>query len=159
MEIKAVSIKDIDFSPYGVYYNMREEGEGVAFFKTEVFEDHMTKIPLIDTLAHLGYTIGAAAPYTPMFMEKHDHTQEAMFCAAESIVLCFAVARGDLPPQAEDVQAVLIHEGDVIVINRNVWHDACHGLGKSTGYYYLATAGKSPAVWQPISGEVILVSY
>lgn len=54
----------------------------------------MTKTPLIDTPGQLGYTIGMDAPYVVKAMEKHDHTQEALFCAADPVVLCVAKSRG-----------------------------------------------------------------
>lgn len=157
MKLKAVKIGETDFSPYGNYYNMLKDKEHISYCKTEVYEDYMTKLPLIDTLGHLGFTIGAKAPYTIVSMEKHTHTQEGIFCAAEPIVLCVAVSRGDLPPQAQDLCAFILEPADVVCIARNVWHDACHGLGKSVGYYYLATAGQKKAEWLKIDGDAVQI--
>ena len=44
-----------------------------------------------------------------------------------------------MPPQAEDVRAVILRAGDVVVLNRGIWHDACRGLGRPSAYYYLAS--------------------
>ena len=60
-------------------------------------------------------------------------------------------------PKAENIVAVILHPGDMIVINRNVWHDACHGINKQSYYYYIATAGKQPAEWIDIEGERVIV--
>lgn len=80
MNIPLIPARDFDFSPYGVYYDLVRDPILMRHTHTEAYEDHMTDRPLIDTLGHLGYTIGAASPYTVASMEKHDHTQEAIFC-------------------------------------------------------------------------------
>lgn len=144
MTIKAIPIGEFDFTPYGTYYNLKEDAERVSHTKTDAYEDHMTKAPLIDTLGHLGYTIGGAAPCEVRSMEKHAHTEEAIFCMAEPVILCVALPHGGEPPRAEDVCAVLLSPGEAAVMAREVWHDACRGLGKPAGYYYLAKAGERP---------------
>lgn len=157
MRIKAVSISEIDFSPYGVYYDMKNNPEIVLHSKGEGWEDHMTKTPILDTPAHLGYTLGEKAPYEIKKMEKHSHTKEAMFCASEPVVVALAKNGNGRAPKAENIVAVILHPGDMIVINRNVWHDACHGINKQSYYYYIATAGKQPAEWIDIEGERVIV--
>lgn len=159
MTVTAVEIKDFNFTQYGIYYNMLEDQQNIMHCKTDVFEDHMTRLPLIDTPGHLGYTIGQSAPYVLKSMEKHDHTREALFCMSEPIVVCFAKSHGALPPQAEDVRAVILRQGDVIVLERNIWHDACHGLGRPAPYYYLASRGTNPAKWVDIEKKEVKVIY
>ncbi len=159
MIIRAVEIKEFDFAEYGIYYNMLEDRQNVMHCQTDVFEDHMTCHPLIDTPAHLGFTIGQSAPYTIQSMEKHDHTEEALFSMSEPFIVCFAKSRGALPPQAEDVRAVILRQGDVIVLARNIWHDAGHGMGKAASYYYLASRGMGPAEWVRIDGNPVSVVF
>lgn len=159
MIIRAVEIKEFDFTGYGVYYNMLADRRNVMHCQTQVFEDHMTCAPLIDTPAHLGYTTGQSAPYTIQSMEKHDHTEEALFSMSDPLIVCFATSRGSLPPQAEDVRAVILRQGDVIVLARNIWHDAGHGLGRPVSYYYLASRGMSPAAWVGIEGDPVSVVF
>lgn len=157
MILKAITIREFDFTGYGVYYNMAEDRDRVYKTAGENFEDYMTKVPLIDTPGHLGYTIGDCAPYTVKAMEKHSHTQEALFCAARPLVLCIAKARGEEPPRAEDLRAVILSPGDVAVLERNVWHDACHGVGEKAAYYYLASQGPAPARWTRVEGGEVRV--
>ena len=95
MILKAVDIREFDFTGYGTYYNMTGDRERVYRTLGEEFEDYMTRTPLIDTPGHLGYTVGMGAPYVLKAMEKHDHTQEALFCAADPVILCVAKARED----------------------------------------------------------------
>ena len=111
MTIKAIPIGEFDFTPYGTYYNLKEDAERVSHTKTDAYEDHMTKAPLIDTLGHLGYTIGGAAPCEVRSMEKHARAEEAIFCMAEPVILCVALPHGGEPPRAEDVCAVLLSPG------------------------------------------------
>lgn len=157
MRLKAVDIREFDFTGYGTYYNMKEDRDKVYRTVGENFEDYMTKIPLIDTPGHLGYTVGMSAPYVVKAMEKHDHTKEAMFCAARPVVLCMAKSRGEEPPKAEDVRAVILGPGDVAVIDRNIWHDACHGIQEKTAYYYLASQGREPARWVEVEGDGVFI--
>ena len=159
MIVTALEIKEFNFTEYGIYYNMLEDKQNIMHCKTDVFEDHMTRHPLIDTPGHLGYTIGQSAPYILRLMEKHDHTREALFCTSEPIIVCLAKSRDELPPQAEDVHAVILRQGDVIVLERNIWHDAGHGMGRPASYYYLASRGIDPAKWVNVEGDEIKVKY
>ena len=156
MKIIAKRINAADFAPFGTYYNMYDAKEGISHTSGASFEDHMTRRPIIDTSAHLGLTVGSQAPCKVISMEKHSHTQEAILCMAEPIIFCVATSRDDAAPQAEDLRAFLMQPGDVAIIEREVWHDACHGLGHSTAYYWIALAGKTPAVWQQVEGEAEL---
>lgn len=152
MKIKAQRISHSNFLPYGRWYDLLQDPDQVLHSCGIGFEDHMTKEPLIDTPGHLGYTTGDSAPYCVMSMEKHSHTEEALFCAAEPILLTVAVSRENQPPLAEDIRAFLLYPGEVAILRRDIWHDACRGIGKETGYYYLASRGAAPADWIVVSG-------
>ena len=159
MQLKAVPIRDFDFTPYGRYYSMPDAQEGVSHTLAAAYEDHMTRSPLIDTPSHLGLTFGAAAPCAVTSMEKHSHTQEAILCMAEPVILCVAASDGDAPPRACDLRAVILYPGDVVVMDRNVWHDACRALDAPTFYYFLSLETDEPAVFQPLDGgpvEIVL---
>lgn len=157
MKIFATPIRSDNFAPFGTYYNMYNAPEGVSHTRGDSFEDHMTRRPIVDTSAHLGLTVGSAAPCSVISMEKHSHTQEAILCMREPILFCVAVSREGAAPLAEDIRAFRMVPGDVAIIEREVWHDACHGLGHAAAYYWLALAGKSPAIWEKVQGEAELV--
>ena len=156
MKLAAKRINETDFAPFGTYYSMYDAKEGISHTSGASYQDHMTRKPIVDTSAHLGLTVGCAAPCKVISMEKHSHTQEAILCMAEPILFCVAASNGNEPPKAEDLRAFLMQPGDVAIIEREVWHDACHGLGHDTAYYWLALAGKTPAVWEEVVGEVEL---
>ncbi len=156
MKVMARRINAEDFSAFGRYFNMYQAKEGIKHTRGDSFEDHMTCQPIVDTDVHLGLTVGSAAPCAIVSMEKHSHTQEAILCMRDPILFCVAASRGNEAPRAEDLHAFLMEPGDVAIIEREVWHDACHGLGHDTPYYWLALAGKAPAVWEKVAGEVEL---
>ena len=118
VQLMAVPIRDFDFTSYGTYYRMPDACEGVSHTLAAAYEDHMTRSPLIDTPAHLGLTFGAAAPCPVTSMEKHSHTQEAILCMAEPVILCVAASNGGAPPRACDLRAVILYPGDVAVMDR-----------------------------------------
>lgn len=156
MKVIARRINEVDFSPFGMYYNMYETQSDVKHTSGASYEDHMTCKPLIDTFAHLGLTLGIGAPCKIVSMEKHSHTQEAIMCMSDPIIFCVAPSHGDEAPLAQELKAFLMHPGDVAIIEREIWHDACHGLGQKTAYYWLALAGAKPAVWQKVNGDAEL---
>ena len=156
MIIHTEKIRDFDFRDYGIYFNMFRDRERVMHSSGVSFEDHMTCRPLIDTPGHLGCTIGQSAPYALHSMEKHAHTMVAVFCAADPVILCVAKPCGDRPPRAADVHALLLGRGDVAVLKRDIWHDACHGVGRPAAYYYIASRGENPAEWVKVEGEAVV---
>jgi ureidoglycolate lyase len=50
----------------------------------------------------------------------------------------------------------MIQPGEVIVLNKGIWHDACHGIHKSVRYYWLAEEYEGePTEWVDIYGGPI----
>lgn len=152
VKIIPVPIRDFDFSSYGQYIALKENSPHILTTITDAFVDRMTKDPLIDTLGHLGLTTGQPAPYRVESMEKHHHTKEAIVCIHDPILLCVANSVDEDCPIAQDVRAVLLSPGDVVILNRNIWHDACRGIQKKSDYLWFASAGKTPPVWSTVQG-------
>jgi len=51
------------------------------------------------------------------------------------------------------MEAIIVHPGEIIVLNRGIRHDACHGIGKEVHYYWMATELESePNIWVDIDG-------
>ncbi|KQL49651.1 hypothetical protein AN963_07980 [Brevibacillus choshinensis] len=159
MNVKAVPVSSIDFSKYGTYYHMKENTSNVWHSQGEGWEDSRTNKPLINTPGTLGFTLGSPAPCMVSTMERHLHTQEALFCLSEPIVVALAISSDNEQPHASDIEAVLIQPGEVIVLNEGVWHDACHGINKSSHYYWMATESDEPTEWVGISGGPIALAY
>lgn len=156
MRIKAVPVSEFDFSKYGQYYNMNEGSDNIWISQGDGWKDARTNRSLISSLGSLGITEGSSLPCQVNKMERHLHTQEALFCLSDPIVVAIANC-GDSPqPAATEIEAVIIHPGEVIVLNKGIWHDACHGIHKSSRYYWLAEEYEGePTEWVDIYGGPI----
>lgn len=157
--MKAVEISKIDFSPYGVFYNMNEpNSENINRSAGEGWEDTNTAMPVIDTQASIGYTLGSGCPFTASMMERHYHTQEALFCAGAPVVFLVAKASEENAPRAADLVPVILKPGEIAVLHRKTWHSSAHGLNGKTHYYYLALCYKNePTEWKEITGGPVYV--
>jgi len=159
--MKAVEIASIDFSPFGILYDMEKEGKGTGQVNRDSgdgWRDANSAIPIIDTQSSLGYTVGSSAPFIAAEMERHLHTQEALFCAGQPIIFLIATFRNDAAPSESDIIPVILRPGQVAVLHRGTWHSSAHGLYGETAYYYLALCHKNePTVWKEIIGGPISI--
>lgn len=151
MKIIAKPVSSIDFSEYGKYYNMSNQPHNVVRSEGNGWEDSMTNTPLIHSEGHLGLTIGSPLPSKTYKMERHLHTEEALFCMADPIVLALANSGNRKQPRAEDIKAIIIHPGEVIVLKEGIWHDACHGIDGMVPYYWFAQVLDTPTEWIEIA--------
>lgn len=158
MTVLARPLTALSFSPFGRVFDLSgSPAEGVKAMSGDGWTDSFTLRPLIDGQGHLGMTQGPAAPWPCRSMERHPRTEEALFCASAAIVLAVAPA-GDAPaPQAEELAAFVIRPGQVAVMNRGVWHDACRGLEGPTPYYWMAICGLGSDPWVPVAGGPVEV--
>lgn len=139
LRIKAIPVASVDFSKYGKYYNMKHGTKDTANTRGDSFTDVRTISPLIKSIGNLGFTLGSQLPPKTCKMERHLHTQEALFCLSDPIVITIANGGGNEHPLASDVEAFIVSPGEVVVLNKGVWHDACHGFDKAVYYYWMAT--------------------
>jgi ureidoglycolate lyase len=156
MEIKAVPVSEIDFLKYGNYFNMNNPLDNLWVSQGDGWSDVRTTAPIISTAGSLGITQGSPLPCKVSKMERHLHTQEALFCLTDPIVIAIANSGEDKQPLASTIEAVIIQPGEVIVLNKGIWHDACHGINKSVRYYWLAEEYEGePTEWVDIIGGPI----
>ena len=52
----------------------------------------------------------------------------------------------------DEIEAFVIAPGQVVVMHRNVWHDACRGATRATPYYWMAICGLGESPWIPVAG-------
>jgi len=159
--MKPIEITSIDFSEYGIFYDMLDTNKlnpNINRSSGDGWKDSNTVIPIIDTHANIGFTIGTSCPFTATMMERHAHTQEALFCSDSPIVFLVSKATNLNEPLAEDVLPVILMPGQIAVLHRNTWHSSAHGLKKSCLYYYLALCYKNePTEWKDIKNGPIRV--
>ena len=154
---KPISIKDFDFSPYGRYFNLRNE-RGV---KTDKYEAYMTVDAPVERPLRFGITVcenGAA--FEVDSMERHMSTEEVLFAGDKPIILSIADSSSDEAPRAEAVVSLLMEPCDLVVLKRGIWHDACHAVNGSAMYYFLSNSNGDPkeTEWLPIFPEAVSVS-
>ena len=156
----AVDITQIDYSEYGILFNLSGKGEDTGntnYSSGDGWTDMDTVIPLLDTLGRLGYTWSKKQPFLAKEMEKHSHTQEAQIPLDQPIVLCLAKASKEAP-KADEIIPVIIRQGYVFVIHRNVWHSASHGQYHDGNYHWMAQVYyNEPTEWIDIEGGPVYV--
>lgn len=165
MEITATDIAGAEFAPFGRVLVMAPT-HGVDVTPPDLvvshgdqYDDCRTRDPLISTNGSLGMTLGSATPCRTARMERHFHTEEAIFCLADPVVLVVAPATGDDAPNAADVRAFIIRPGIVAVMRAGTWHDACHGIDQPATYYWQATCRDDiVSAWVEIEGGPVTVS-
>lgn len=142
------------FSSYGTFYDLLAQGEIDTVIRStgDGFLDSYMKQPLIDRPGNLGMTCACAVPATIEKMEMHLHTQEAIMCAGEPVAFLVAPAGGDAPA-AQDVQSFTLNPGQVVILNRGIWHSPAFGICGPASYYWMAEAYEGePTIWKAIEG-------
>lgn len=145
-EVTLEVLSSESFSPFGDFLRFSPRPtvratEGYAWISsiTPALSD-------MDGPPSLGWSVAASLPAPSIKMERHQHTSEALFCAADPVCLFVADTGGDRP-SADDVRAFILEPGSVVVLRRGVWHDACRGLNRPTPYYWIANA--DPQITDP----------
>ena len=135
MKSKAISIKDFDFTPYGRYFNLKSEREVTTdWYKAYMTNDQPIKMPM-----RFGITECAGlVPFTVKSMERHLSTEEILFAGDKPIVLSVADSDPKGVPRTEDIVSLIMEPGDLVVMNRGIWHDACHAVYNDARYYFLS---------------------
>ncbi|WP_315927240.1 ureidoglycolate lyase [Mesorhizobium sp. SP-1A] len=164
MQIEAVNVLEGDFAPYGRVYDMKsaepskDPATRTIHSQGSGWEDTYTANPLIGSNGSLGFTLGSACPFHSAKMERHLLTEEALFCAADPIVLAVAAPTAEDFPSAENIRAFVIEPSTVVVLNKGTWHDACHGVDREARYYWMATCGLGASPWVEVEGGPVLVT-
>jgi ureidoglycolate lyase len=162
MRVEATSVLEADFSLFGTVYSLSAPHPGVdtepMLVRSEGpgWTDAFTRAPLVGANGSLGLTRAEAAPFDTFRMERHPDTEEAIFCAANPIILAAAPSTRAPYPSARDVRAFIIEPGVVVVLHKGTWHDACRGLGEPAHYYWMARTGGG-SVWVDLRGGPVHV--
>lgn len=149
-EIKPAGLHEIDFTPYGRWYELRA---GKRPCRTESRE-------ALERPYKLGITKTGAGSFDSAAMERHVSTEEVLFALDAPLVLVAADSSPCGAPQAEDLIAVRIEPGQVVVLGRGIWHDACRCAGeKNSMYCFLAHNNGEPSelAWTEIFPEKVRV--
>ena len=81
--------------------------------------------------------------YVPLYVQLYRQLREQ--------ILNGEYKQGEFIPS--ETEAVILLPGEVIVLNKGIWHDACHGINKSVRYYWLDEEYEGePTEWVDICG-------
>ena len=148
MKIYPQKINAQNFEPYGSVYDLKNGTEGCRVYKAQTFTDRMIEMaPFGESMVHLGMTEGSAAPCVIQSMEIHPSAEEAILCTEDSVILCVALWDGKDYPSGANIRAYELQQGQAVVLKQNVWHDACHGIGRNTRYCWFAQACPQGLGW------------
>ena len=155
-QIKAKRATPESLRKYGVVTRLTDN----TCFQGEGWKCWMTDGDCMDQPAHFGMTyVKTYPPYSVTAMERHTKTRELMVCGNDRpIVVALAASDPAGHAQAEDVEAFILEPGEILVIDKGIWHDACRALDCATHYYFFSLETDEPAVFQPLdNGPVEIV--
>lgn len=161
MRVLATPVRAEDFAPFGRVHAMAaaEPGAGLVVSAGDGWSDVYTAAPLIGSNGSLGMTVGAGTPFITSRMERHLHTEEALFTAGSPVVLAVAAPTQSSYPSAADVRAFVVKPGTAVVLHPGTWHDACHGVDGEASYYWMATVGGDGGPsWTDVDGGPVHVA-
>lgn len=156
--IVARPVTSENFAPFGTVYDLTTDIDPKAVWTAgDGWYDGFTRTPLIEGSGHLGVTRGGGTPWLCVTMERHPGTEEAIFCGAQPVILAVAPASDADAANRADIEAFVIAPGQVVVMRRGVWHDACRGVSGPAAYYWMAICGLGESPWVPVAGGPRLV--
>lgn len=158
--VMATPVDERSVSPFGRYFTLEHQsGSGGRTTVTAGWFNVSSPVPVLDSPATVGRTRAGTVPFTCSVMERHRGTAEAIVCMQGAIVLAVAPPGPADAPAASDVVALALSEGDVVVMDPGVWHDACRGVSTAADYLWLATSGVSPhdGRWVPVDGGPVTI--
>ena len=149
LQLTPKKLEEIDFSAYGRVYRLGKTG-AAAF----------TDANLMLRAYKLGATHSGSGRFICSAMERHVSTEEILFAGDSALALCLSDDDPYSPPHACNLLCVVLEPGDVVVLNKGVWHDACRGLdGRDTLYYFMALNNGEPSEleWTKVQPEGVEV--
>ncbi len=148
-------------APFGRYLSLTGQTGTTKETVTGGWVNVATTFPVLESPATIGRTRAGVAPFVCTAMERHRGTREVIVCLKGTLVLAVAPPSTAKAPAARDVTALALSEGDVVVLDPGVWHDACRGVGTGADYLWIATSGVSPVEdrrWVPLEGGEVTVT-
>lgn len=156
MTIKAIPATAENFAPFGTFQQVKNDKPRTG---TGGWQAWMTPDVCMDDICNIGITYVKGMPFQVDSMECHPRTQEVLVCGDKPMVL--AVADSDPTAAGADpasIRAFIIEPGQLVTLNRNIWHDACRSAEGDGCYYWFLAHSLDPAVFIPVMGEPVEVT-
>lgn len=148
--VRPVPISELDFSPYGQYCNLRDEP---WMEKDGLFQAFRSRSAVVSRPLKLGITrIGESGNFRCRKMERHISTEELLFPGDKPLIMAVANSDPEGLPREEDIVVVKFRPGDLVILNKGIWHDACRAEEGETYYYFMANNDGNPreTEWVPV---------
>ena len=131
--IKPVELTEESFTSFGKFFDLhgaltQGEGEWQAYLLNET---------LIDVPLKLGITAVKHGNFISAKMERHVLSKEILLCADSDMVLTVADSVPEGAPRSEDVSCFYMRKGQIVVLNKGIWHHANRGVDRDVLYYFL----------------------
>lgn len=163
-QISPEELSQEKFARFGQYSDLSAElSQGSGEWKAAITRKAWMTAPLL-----LGITSVKSGDFLSVRMERHVLSEEILLCANDDMVLTVADSDPEGVPLAEDVRSFFMRKGQIVLLNKGIWHDANHGVEKDVIYYFLTTdfsgkeiapdAFKREIEWVSISPEPVRVS-
>lgn len=121
-----------NFRPFGRYYPLGTLAEDAG--SVPAFLPHA---PIRGPL-HFGATSVKGGSFQSTQMERHVLGEEILLCGDQPMVLTVADSDPEDQPFTRDVRSFYMHPGDVVILNKGIWHDANHGMAGPCTYFFIA---------------------
>lgn len=154
--IKPIKVTKENFTPFGKYSCIKQEQR----IPDEKYDEYMTFDKHVYQPMRFGMTICKNEKrFEVDSMERHMTTEEILFCGDKPIVLSVANSDPHGEPQAADVRVFLMEPGDMVMLDKGIWHDACQSTDDDAFYYFMAhgTGQGDEIVWHNILPEPLMV--
>lgn len=151
-----VPVNEENFRPYGSYYHVTQ-GESCSGDWYRMFT---TKDVVVERPLKFGITqCDNGKTFLVDSMERHLSSEEVQFAGSAPIILSVADSDPWGNPREEDVASFLLSPGDVVVLKRGIWHDACHSAERKTMYFFLSYTNGEPSetAWLPVLPEPVKI--
>ncbi len=152
-EILLKKLSNIDFSLYGEVLHVSEgqrpdsAGEGWECWYP---------LGTVGTDRNMCFGIVKSQPMVPLlhYMERHQDRVEYLVALDRPIIQAVALSHLDYPnsPDASRTEAFIIYPGQLVMINRGIWHAAALALGSEVAQYLFILGKPGKENGNPDSG-------
>ncbi len=154
--VRPIKITEENFKAFGQYSNLQRENRlsGVKY------EEYISAEKYVYQPMRFGMTICKNEKrFYVDSMERHLTTEEILICGDKPIVLSVADSNPYGEPQAEDILVFYMEPGDVVMLAKGIWHDACQAVEADAFYYFMAHGtGKGDEIkWHAIQPAPVAV--
>ncbi|MEG0272585.1 MAG: hypothetical protein RR639_04460 [Hydrogenoanaerobacterium sp.] len=158
MYLEMVEINELDFSPYGRYLctpKAREAEINTGYSRCWGQEYTLPLGEMRFGVEEVDYRHTLSIDK----LEQHRESKEVVICGDHPVVIALCLPRDKAnrheQPKIEDIVAVKIYPGDILVLDEYIWHSGCMPLEQATYYFFMYKVRDEELYWVEIAGGPI----